>query len=428
MPEEGTVGTPVIDPVSGTIFVDTFTREVLAGVSTNYYHRVHALDVTTGIERPYSPVVVAGSVTGTGVNGHGGVSGAGTGVTLTDGGPTVTFSAIQECARPALTLAGGILYVAFGSHDDTDPYHGWVFGYNATNLSVATIYCTTPNARLSTFGSNAGEGAIWQGGNGLLVDAGTNLYFETGNGSFTANTNGGDYGDSFVKLSTASNKLAVADYFTPFNQASLQAGDVDLGSGGPLLLPDSVGSAAHPHLLVGCGKEGRIYLRDGDGGRGGRDADRVCARAAARALAGAEGTKLHERRVAWPPTRPHRQRDAAVAAALKLGVALGVIVVTVVAPLQWTGWFAGVLLLPDSCHRAERAFPVVPAEAVAGVVAVCAGGGAGQRAATGGARAVAGGGFARGVVPAHGDYGLEHHAVQPESCACSSPFAFRRCW
>ena len=264
VPEEGMVGTPVIDPASGTLYVDVFTREVQAGVSTNYYHRIHALDITTGNERSYSPVVVAGSVTGTGVNGSGGVAGAGTGTTITDGGPTVTFSAIQSCGRPALTLAGGILYAAFGSHDDTDPYHGWVFGYNATNLSVASIYCTTPNARLSAFGSNAGEGAIWQGGNGLLVDANTNLYFETGNGAFSANTNGGDYADSFVKLSTTTNKLAVADYFTPYNQAALQSNDSDLGSGGPLLLPDSVGSAAHPHLLVGCGKEGKIYLVDRD--------------------------------------------------------------------------------------------------------------------------------------------------------------------
>ena len=264
VPEEGMIGTPVIDPNTGTIYVDAFTREVVTGVSTNYFHRIHALDITTGAERPYSPVVVAGSVNGTGVNGNGGVSGAGTGVTITDGGPTVTFFAIQSCARPALTLAGGILYAAYGSHDDTDPYHGWVFGYNATNLSLVSIYCTTPNATLAAFGANAGEGAIWQSGDGLCVDANTNLYFETGNGSFSANTNGGDYSDSFVKLSTASNNLAVADYFTPYNQASLQSSDSDLGSGGPLLLPDSSGSAAHRHLIVGCGKEGKIYLVDRD--------------------------------------------------------------------------------------------------------------------------------------------------------------------
>ena len=97
-----------------------------------------------------------------------------------------------------------------------------MFGYNATNLAQVSVYCTTPNATTGAFGGNAGEGALWMGGNGLSVDANTNLYFETGNGSFSANTNGGDYADSFVKLSTISNKLAVADYFTPYNQLSLQ--------------------------------------------------------------------------------------------------------------------------------------------------------------------------------------------------------------
>jgi uncharacterized repeat protein (TIGR03806 family) len=264
VPEEGMLGTPVIDPVSGTLYIDAFTREVVAGVSTNYFHRIHALNIANGNEQSYSPITVSGYVPGTGVNGTGGVAGGGTGATITDNGTTVTFSAIQECARPALTLAGGNLYVAFGSHDDTDPYHGWVFGYNATNLALVSIFNTTPNAKTSVFGNNAGEGAIWMGGNGLSVDEHTNLYFETGNGSFSANTNGGDYADSFVKLSTSSNKLAVADYFTPYNQLALQNADSDLGSGGPLLLPDSVGSTAHPHLIVGAGKEGKIFLLDRD--------------------------------------------------------------------------------------------------------------------------------------------------------------------
>jgi uncharacterized repeat protein (TIGR03806 family) len=194
--------------------------------------------------------VVAASVPGRGVGGN---------------GTKVTFSPIQHLQRPALTLAGGILYVCYGSHADTDPYHGWVMGFNPTNLVQLTnyIFNTTPNATTGVFGGNAGEGALWMGGNGLSVDANTNLYFETGNGSFSANTNGGDYSDSFVKLSTTTN-LSVADYFTPYNQLSLQNNDADLGSGGPLLLPDSVGSTAHPHLIVGAGKEGKIYLLDRD--------------------------------------------------------------------------------------------------------------------------------------------------------------------
>ncbi len=258
VPEEGMTGAPVIDLATGTLFVDAFTREVVAGISTNYYHRIHALNITNGMEQPYSPVVVAATVPGTGVSGNG------TGSPETENGTNVTFSAIQECQRPALTLAGGVLYVCYGSHDDTDPYHGWVFGYNSTNLAMLSVFNTTPNATLAAFGGNAGEGAIWMSGNGLCVDANTNLYFLTGNGSFSQNTNGGDYSDSFVKLSTASNKLTVADYFTPYNQASLQASDSDLGSGGVMLLPDSAGSTSHPHLIVGCGKDGNIRLVDRD--------------------------------------------------------------------------------------------------------------------------------------------------------------------
>ncbi len=246
VPEMGITGTPVIDPVSGTLYVDVFTHEG----SNIYYHRIHALDITTGNERPYSPVLVAASVPGRGVDSSNGV---------------VTFNPEQQLQRPAMTLAGGKLFVAYGSYADTDPYHGWILGYDTTNLQLQTnyIFNTTPNATIADFGANAAEGALWMGGNGLSVDANTNLYFETANGSFSANTNGVDYSDSFMKLSIT-NGLQVADYFTPYNQASLQAADEDLGSGGPLLLPDEAGSTAHPHLIVGAGKEGKIYLVDRD--------------------------------------------------------------------------------------------------------------------------------------------------------------------
>ena len=247
--EVGVTGTPVIDPTTGTIYVGAFTRET-TGSSTNWIHRIHALDMTTGSERSYSPVVVAGSVPGTGMDSVGGV---------------VTFNPVQQLQRPALTLAGGMLYVAYGSFADTDPYHGWIFGYSATNLSLQSnsIFNTTPNATTNAFGIHAAEGGIWQSGAGLCADTNNNLYFETGNGSFSANTNGGDYSDSFMKLSTT-NGLAVADYFTPFDQANRAAVDTDLGSSGPMLLPDSAGSATHPHLLVGLDKGGKVFVLDRD--------------------------------------------------------------------------------------------------------------------------------------------------------------------
>ena len=253
LPQIGITGTPVIDPVAGTLFVDAYTRtDTDAGPA--FHHKIHALSITDGSERPFSPVEVAAAVPGTGMDSVNGI---------------VAFNPRRQIQRPALTLAGGILYVAYGSAADTDPYHGWIIGYDARNLRLLTncIFNTTPNATRARFGPHAGEGALWMGGDGLCVDVNGNLYFEVANGSFDADPslgNGVDYGDSFMRLSTANHRLAVADYFTPFNQAEMQARDADFGSGGALLLPDEVGSAAHPHLIVGGDKSSNIYLVDRD--------------------------------------------------------------------------------------------------------------------------------------------------------------------
>ncbi len=180
-------------------------------------------------------MVVTASVAGNGGDSVGGV---------------VTFNAQQQIQRPALTLAGGKLYVAYAGYADTDPYHGWIIGYNPTNLVQLTnfVFNVTPNATIADFGGNAGEGGIWMGGGGLAVDAQTNIYVNVANGSFdvtngTANT---DYGDSVIKLTTTNNVLAVGDYFTPYNQFFLEQMDKDMGSGGVMLLPDQ--SVGAPHL------------------------------------------------------------------------------------------------------------------------------------------------------------------------------------
>jgi hypothetical protein len=244
-PEVGIVGTPVIDLVAGLLYVDAFTHE-----GASYIHRVHALNLTNGADRVTS-VVVSASIPGTGVGSSGGV---------------LPFDPMNNgLQRPALTLAGGILYVIYSGFADTNPYHGWILGFNAQTLQQLTnyIFNTTPNSTTGAWGSNAGEGGLWMGGNGLSVDAGTNLFFMVANGIFNADTNGTEYADSFMRLSTT-NGLAVADYFTPYDQATLASGDTDLGSGGPVLLPDEAGSVAHPHLIVGAGKSGKIYLVDRD--------------------------------------------------------------------------------------------------------------------------------------------------------------------
>jgi hypothetical protein len=243
-PEVGITSTPVIDLNSGTIYLDAFTSE-----GGEYFHRIHALNLATGAEQPHSPVVIQASVPGRGVDSANGI---------------VTFRAMQQLQRPALTLVGGVLYAAFSGYADTDPYHGWVIGFDAVTLQPLTnhVFNTTPNTTIATGGPNAGEGGIWMSGHGLAADEAGNLYFEVGNGSFNANQPGGtEFGDCFIKLSTAGG-LAVASFFAPYNEAFLAQDDWDLGSGGPVLLPDSAGSAAHPHLLVGCGKEGKIYLLD----------------------------------------------------------------------------------------------------------------------------------------------------------------------
>jgi hypothetical protein len=245
VPEVGITGTPVIDLASATLYVDAFTHE-----GSSYFHRLHAINITDGSERPNSPKLVNASIPGTGVGSSGGV---------------LSFTHKQQLQRAALTLAGGILYVVYTGYADTNPYHGWILGFDPATLQQLTnyIFNTTPNSTVAAYGANAGEGGIWMGGNGLAVDANTNLYFEVGNGVFTAtNGSGGtEYGDSFMKLST-SNGLAVIDYFTPYNQATLALNDTDLGSAGLMLLPDQPGS--FPHLLMGSGKEGKIYLINRD--------------------------------------------------------------------------------------------------------------------------------------------------------------------
>lgn len=231
-PEVGITSTPVIDLASGTIYVDAFTHD---GTGL-YSHHVHALDITTGTDK-VTPTLVAATVSGTGAASSGG---------------KISFVAKQQIQRTALTLVNGVLYVSFAGYADTDPYHGWIIGFNASTLQplAASVFNVTPNGS---------EGGIWMGGGGLAADSNGNLFLEVGNGTFGAAQ--GDYGDTFLKLSTASG-LSVADYFTPFNQAMLSQGDRDLGSGAPILLPDQPG--AHPHEMIGAGKEGKIYLVDRD--------------------------------------------------------------------------------------------------------------------------------------------------------------------
>jgi fibronectin type 3 domain-containing protein len=269
-PEIGITATPVIDPSSGTLYVEAKTKEVLSD-GTHYVQRLHALDITNGNEKLGGPVVIADTIyDGTNYTYVSGPSVAGSGDGSVNG--VITFNALRQMVRPALALANGNVYLASASHGDNFPYHGWVLSYNAATLQLDGVLNTTPNG---------GQGGIWESGGSIAVDGQGNLYVMTGNGTFdtTLDANGfpinGDYGDSFLKIAVDPTTsptnpningwgLKVVDYFTPFNQAGLNTNDGDLGAGGPLLLPDSAGTPSHPHLLIGVGKLGLVYVLDRD--------------------------------------------------------------------------------------------------------------------------------------------------------------------
>jgi len=229
--EIGITSTPVIDPGTGTLYVVAKTKE---GGST-YVQRLHALDIATGAEKFGGPVVVQASVPGTGAGSV---------------GNTLAFDPLRANQRPALLLSGGVVYLAFGSHGDHAPWHGWVIGYNATTLQRTMAWCVSPNG----YG-----GGIWQSGSGPASDASGGIFFTTGNGDFNANSNGTDFGDAIVKLSSAG---SILDYFAPYDQAAMEQYDLDLSSGGPALLIDQPGTT--PHRLVAAGKTGTIYVVNRD--------------------------------------------------------------------------------------------------------------------------------------------------------------------
>src|SRR6266850_160068 len=244
-PEVGVTGTPVIDPSTNTIYV--VSKSV--NPSTQFFQRLHALDLTTGNERVTPPRSIDTSISVAGT-GDGSVNGR------------VAFDPKYENQRPGLVLSNGVIYVSWASHEDRDPYHGWMIGFSASTLAQVTnaVFNSTPN-HVGTLSYS--RGGIWMGGGAPAVDASGNLYFITGNGTFDANTTGGsNYGDSVVKLSTAGG-LSVADYFTPLDQASLDANDTDFGSGAATILVDQPAGPV-THLVIGGGKQGNLFLLNRD--------------------------------------------------------------------------------------------------------------------------------------------------------------------
>jgi len=204
----GIESTPYIDKSGGTIYVLARTKNTSTGL---HAQTLHALDITTGAEKLGGPVVIP-----------------------QDSG----FSALMQNQRMGLAKAGNNIIITWTSHEDIQPYHGFMMAYNATTLARVAVFNDTPSGS---------QGGIWQQGRAPAVDASGNVYVITGNGTWDGSAN---FGESFLKLSSSLSRL---DWFTPDNYNALNAADEDLGSGGAMLIPGT-------SLVIGGGKDRTLYV------------------------------------------------------------------------------------------------------------------------------------------------------------------------
>ncbi|MBV8052155.1 MAG: pyrrolo-quinoline quinone [Acidobacteriaceae bacterium] len=242
-PTIGVTATPVINQSfgpHGTIYVEAMSKNS----SGQYFHRLHALDLTTGTEEFGGPVTIAPTYKGTGDGSSGG---------------EVRFDPGQYKERAALLNLKGLIYLGFSSHCDIRPYTGWLVGFDAYTLMQTNVINVTPN------GSG---GAIWMSGAGPAA-TGTDIYILTANGTFDAKLNAsgfptsGDYGNAFVKLETASGEWGITDYFTMSNTTTESSDDTDFGSGGVLLMGNVYDANKNVReLAVGAGKDTNLYVVD----------------------------------------------------------------------------------------------------------------------------------------------------------------------
>jgi outer membrane protein assembly factor BamB len=212
----GIIGTPVIDKARGVLYVVALTQAgpIGSGVAptTGYIQRLHSLDLATGADLPESPVTIT----------------------------TDSFVPVMQNQRPALLLANGMVYIAYASHCDREPYHGFLMAYDAHTLAQVAVFNASPT------GTEAG---IWQTGQGPAADSDGNVYVGVGNGSWDGVSN---FSESILKFSP---QLKMLDWFTPTNHEQLDRTDTDMNSSGPTLIPGT-------HLLIAGGKEGVLYSLD----------------------------------------------------------------------------------------------------------------------------------------------------------------------
>src|SRR4029077_19692437 len=235
-PGVGITSTPVIDLKTGTLYVLARTMIAHKVGDDEYFQHLHALAITTGVEKFGGPKLISASVPGKGAGSANG---------------QVAFDPLKENPRAALLLSKNAVYITWASSCDVDPYHGWVMAYDPQTLAQKAVLNVNPDGK---------EAGIWLSDTGPAADAEGNIYVPTGNGTFNAGSGGRDYGDSVLKLDGSS--LTIRDYFTPSEQEGISDADSDVGSSGPSLLPDQAGP--HRHLLLQPTKDSTIYVIDRD--------------------------------------------------------------------------------------------------------------------------------------------------------------------
>jgi len=246
-PDLGSTSTPVIDPATGILYLTT-RLEVPAG-STNQsdsHWFLQAIHVTNG--QPVSGWPTEGvDIVGTPYN-----------------TPTIPFVATNAMQRPGLLLLNHVVYMAFASNCDVNPYRGIVAGVSTTNATMTTLWSDEAGAGAHPYSM----GGIWQGGGGIVGDQLGRIVVASGNGAAPTPAPSASppptLSESVIALSVGKGgQVAATNFFAPANATSLDASDLDLSAGGPIALPTRYfGTAAIPNMFVEVGKDARVFLLD----------------------------------------------------------------------------------------------------------------------------------------------------------------------
>ncbi len=229
---EGITGTPVIDPVTGTLYVDALVSTTANGPR----HEIFALNVATGQILPHYPIDLQASLAAKGF----------------------TLDSTTQGERSALLFLDGNLYITFGGRSgDCGTYHGAVAQVSGVDGSIGGFWATRGKA-----------GGIWSQG-GADSD-GTSIFVTTGN---TMDATGWSDGEAIIRLKPGlAHSSSTKDYFAPANWNTLDADDADLGGTEAISLSVPVSGGKPVERVIALGKDGNAYLTDAKalGGIGGQ--------------------------------------------------------------------------------------------------------------------------------------------------------------